>query len=387
MKSARISRKKFCNPPSRRVSAFESRSWPPPMTRRAGLRTNSSVFMAQTIHGRILRCCTGSMRTATKLSKNCPGAKFLLSFRNCRSSSTRWFGTCSRICGSLPLPSMTSLALGSLQLQPGTSKPPIWCAWRSAPPRNAARRFTTCCKRHNRRCRSSTMGSVERQVRLWRLQHVVKRRAAFLGGALRQAHQIGGFEVPGWSCKDPSASDVIEGRGNDPQIREHVPNQRVLEDRQFRNDKRNFAPGQFFDNLVPVRMLPVQHRKILPWMVGAMKTLEFVRNPARLVIGGGQLRDSNALTLRLGGLQSFFREIRADFILRNHLRGHSQDIRRRTVIFRKRHAIRSRIRARLPPGKSFQEKLEASERSAAEAVDGLVVVAHHQDVARLGRKE
>src|SRR6266849_4954021 len=68
MKSARISRKKFCNPPSRRVSAFESRSWPPPMTRRAGLRTNSSVFMAQTIHGRILRCCTGSMRTGTKLS-------------------------------------------------------------------------------------------------------------------------------------------------------------------------------------------------------------------------------------------------------------------------------------------------------------------------------
>ncbi len=113
----------------------------------------------------------------------------------------------------------------------------------------------------------------------------------------------------------------------------------MFEDRQSGYDKGYFPAGQFFHNFVAVRMLPVKHRKILPAMARSMKTLEFVRNPARFVVGSGQLRDANSLALRLGGLQDLFREIRADFILRNHLRGHAENIRGGTVILRQRHAI------------------------------------------------
>ncbi len=134
-------------------------------------------------------------------------------------------------------------------------------------------------------------------------------------------------------------------------------------------------------------MLPVEHRKILPAVARRVKPLELVRNPARFIIRGGQLRDANPLAFRLGRLQHLFREIRADFILRNHLRGYSQNIRRRTVILRQRHAVGSGIRAGFPPRESFQKELEAAERRAAESVDGLIVVAHDQDVARFGREQ
>ncbi len=145
-----------------------------------------------------------------------------------------------------------------------------------------------------------TRRGVERQLRLRRLQNVVKRRAALFCGTLRQPHQIGGFEVPGRRRQHAGAGDVIEWSGDEPQIRQHVPHERMFEDGQFRNDKGNFPAGKFFDNFVAVSMLPVEHRKILPAAARCMKPLELVRNPARFVIRGGQLRDANPLAFRLG---------------------------------------------------------------------------------------
>ncbi len=87
------------------------------------------------------------------------------------------------------------------------------------------------------------------------------------------------------------------------------------------------------------------------------------------------------------GRKYLVREIRADFVLCDHLRGNAQDVRRRTIIFGQGYAKRGRILSRLPACEPFQKQFEASERSATKPVNGLIVVAHHHDVARLGGKQ
>src|SRR5260370_26991828 len=118
------------------------------------------------------------------------------------------------------------------------------------------------------------MGRVERQHRLGRLQQVVKRRAALLGGPFRQTNEVGGFEGPCWSSEHTCASNVVERSCDEPQVSQHIPHEGMFEDRQFRYDKGGFAPGQFFYDLVPVPVLSVEHRKIFPAMARLVKTLE-----------------------------------------------------------------------------------------------------------------
>ncbi len=71
--------------------------------------------------------------------------------------------------------------------------------------------------------RERAVRGVEPQLRLRRLQHVVKRRAALLGGPLREPDQIGGFEAPCWSREYARAGDVVERSHNEPQIGQHIP--------------------------------------------------------------------------------------------------------------------------------------------------------------------
>src|SRR5258708_30078547 len=79
--------------------------------------------------------------------------------------------------------------------------------------------------------------------------------------------------------------------------------------------------------------------------------------------------------------------MRGHVILRDHLSRDAEDVRRRTVILRQRHANGRRVLPGLPASETLQKKLETSERSATKSVNSLIVVTHHHDVSRLRRKQ
>ena len=95
---------------------------------------------------------------------------------------------------------------------------------------------------------------------------------------------------------------------------------------------------------------------------------------------GFQLDDADFFAFLFIGAQNFFREVGAHRVLRDDLRGHAKNIRRGAVIFHERDAEWSRVSPFAPAGETLQKKFKAAERGAAEAIDGLVVVAYCDDV-------
>ena len=148
------------------------------------------------------------------------------------------------------------------------------------------------------------------------------------------------------------------------------------------NDKGHFALRELFDQLVAMRVLAIQHRKVPPTPARFVQPLQFVSHPRGLFLRRLQFHDANLLAVLFVGLQHLLRKFRAHLIHGDDLSGHPQNIWRRAIIFRQRHAIGRRILPLFPSGKALQKQFEAAKRGAAEAVDGLIVVADHHDVAR-----
>src|SRR5690348_3942868 len=145
----------------------------------------------------------------------------------------------------------------------------------------------------------------------------------------------------------------------------------MVQDGKPADDKRNSSSGKLSHQLVPVRVLPVQHGEIHPPAAGGMESLQLARYPARLFLFIGELGDANLFAFRPLRAQEFLGKVRANSVLPDHLRGHAQNVWSRAVILRQADAISSGVISRLPPGEFFQKKLKAGERSAAKAVDGL----------------
>ena len=72
------------------------------------------------------------------------------------------------------------------------------------------------------------------------MQHIIERRAALFGGALGQPHEVFRFQTPRRRGKDPGAGDIIEWSCDQPQVRQDIPHQRMLENRQLGNDEGDF---------------------------------------------------------------------------------------------------------------------------------------------------
>ncbi len=143
----------------------------------------------------------------------------------------------------------------------------------------------------------------------------------FFGRAFRQAHQIFRGEMPGWCGKHAGTRDVVIGQRDQVEIGENVADQRMLENGKLADDKGNLALRQFFDQLVAMRVLPVEDSKLFPAVAGVVQALEFIRHPGGFVLGRFQFRDADFLAFAFVGLQNLFREFRADFVLADHLSG------------------------------------------------------------------
>ena len=71
----------------------------------------------------------------------------------------------------------------------------------------------------------------------------------------------------------------------------------------------------------------------------------------------------------------------------DHLSGNAQDIGRGSVVVHHGDTIGCGVLAFLPTRKALEEKFEAAEGGATEAIDGLIVVANNDDVARFRAQE
>ncbi len=118
-----------------------------------------------------------------------------------------------------------------------------------------------------------------------------------------------------------------------------------------------------------------------------MQPLQFTCHPAGFFFLRGQLHNTNLLALRFVGAQHFLREVRGHGVLRDYLGGHAQDIWSRTKVVCQRDAEFSGVAAFAPAGKAFEKEFEAAERSAAEAVNRLVVVTHGENVFRFASQQ
>src|SRR6267378_2670933 len=107
--------------------------------------------------------------------------------------------------------------------------------------------------------------------------------------------------------------------------------------------------------MIPVRMLAVEHGKIPPASPRSMNALEFARHPSRFFFWGCQLDDADLFTGRFVWRKDFLWKVGAYGILPDHLHRHAQDVRRRAIVLRQRHAERCGVLPFLPSRKSLQE--------------------------------
>src|SRR6267378_8600130 len=124
----------------------------------------------------------------------------------------------------------------------------------------------------------------------------------------------------------------------------------------------------------------IQDREVTPTTSCFVDTLQFACYPAGFVLRRSQLDDANLLAFRLIGAENFLGEIRADRVLADDLGGDTQNIGGGAVIFNKADAESGGVLTFAPTGKAFQEKLKASKRRSAKAVDGLIVVADRENI-------
>ena len=104
----------------------------------------------------------------------------------------------------------------------------------------------------------------EGKLRLWPLHRVIQRPAAVFRRALCQPCQLRRVQPPRRRRQHARARDVVMRMRDQPQVRQNVPHQRMLQDRQLHNHKGNSPSDQLFHQLVAVRMLPVENREISP---------------------------------------------------------------------------------------------------------------------------
>ncbi len=118
-----------------------------------------------------------------------------------------------------------------------------------------------------------------------------------------------------------------------------------------------------------------------------MDASEFSDDPGRFGFFVLEFGNANLLAFLASGAEGFLREVRADCVLRDDLRGDAEDVRCGAIVFRKGNAERSGIFTGLPARKTLEEKLKAAEGGAAKTVDGLVVVADCENVFAFAGQE
>src|SRR5712675_185911 len=154
----------------------------------------------------------------------------------------------------------------------------------------------------------------------------------------------------------------------------------MLEDGKPRNHEGDLAARQLADEFVAMIVGAIENRKITPAAASFVDTLQFTCHPAGFVLRRSQLDDANFLAFRFVGAENFLGKIRADRVLADDLRSDAQDIRSGAVIFSQADTEPGGVLTFAPAGKAFQEQLKAAERSAAKAVDGLIVVADRENI-------
>src|SRR5882762_4237384 len=154
----------------------------------------------------------------------------------------------------------------------------------------------------------------------------------------------------------------------------------MLEDGKPRNHEGDLAARQLAHEFVAMIVGAIQNREVTPTAASFVNSLQFAGNPAGFVFRRSQLDDANLLAFRLIGAENFLGEIRADRVLADDLGGDTQNIRGGAVILSKADAEPGGVLTFAPAGKALQEKLKASKRSAAKAVDGLIVVADRENI-------
>src|SRR6266478_7843862 len=187
-------------------------------------------------------------------------------------------------------------------------------------------------------------------------------------------------EVRGRRREHACDGDIVIGGGDEAEIGENVLDEGVLEDGEPRNHKGNLAASKLAHEVVAMIMRAVEHCEFAPAAAGFVDALELVGNPACFVLRYGELHDANFLAFRFAGGKQFLGEIGADRVLANHLRRDAQNVGGGAIVLSEADAELRGILAFAPAGKAFQEKLEAAERSAAKAVDGLIIVADRENV-------
>ena len=230
------------------------------------------------------------------------------------------------------------------------------------------------------------MRCIERQFALRQLQDVVNCLPLF-SCALSQPHDIRRFKFPRRRRESAHARYVIVWLRNHPQVGQHIAHQRMIQDREVADHERYLASRQFFHQKISMRMLPVQHRKILPSPARPVAPFNFSRHPTRFVLLACKLDNPDPFTFRFARMQDFFRKVRARFVMRNRLRRHTQNVGRRSVIFLQQDAQFCGVFALFPSRKPLQKQFEASERCAAKAVNCLIVVSHDHNVSWRSRDQ
>jgi len=215
------------------------------------------------------------------------------------------------------------------------------------------------------------------------LQDVVYRGALF-ARALGETDEIDGLEMPRGSGEDAGGGDIVESFVDEAEVGEDVADERMLEDREARDDEGDLAVGELFGEAVAVIVLAIEDGEIAPRSSSAMEAFEFGGDPGGFFIFVAEFGDADALAFGVRRRENFVREVGADFVLSDDLGGNAEDVGSGAVILGEGDAIFRGVAASFPAGKAFEKEFEAAERGAAETVDGLIVVADGDDVARLG---
>src|SRR5579864_3480803 len=154
----------------------------------------------------------------------------------------------------------------------------------------------------------------------------------------------------------------------------------MIENREPADHERDFVAAEFFDKVVAVGVLAIKNGELAPLAARCAHPQKFADDPVRFVMFVFQFDDADFLAFLLVGAEHFLREVRAYGVLPDDLRGYAQDVRRGAVILDQRNAKLCRVLPFAPAGKALEKKFEAAERRAAEAVNGLVIVADGDDV-------
>src|SRR5579864_7601577 len=134
-------------------------------------------------------------------------------------------------------------------------------------------------------------------------------------------------------------------------------------------------------------MRAVEHGEIAPAAAGFLNALQLAGHPAGFFFGGGELDDADFFSLGFVGAEQLLGEIGADSVLANHLRGDAQNVGSGAIVLGEADAKFRGVLAFAPASEAFQEKFEAAERSAAKAVNGLIVVADGENVLGVADEE